>query len=447
VADKRQQQVKQATKQAVRRELGDQGAPPQDSASTATAARAKRTRAPKRAAVSDHCAPDALPGDGPAHEAYAIRALVLQGGGALGAYQAGVYQGLAEGGIHPNWIAGISIGALNAAVIAGNPPETRVTQLRAFWEYICAQPWLPGLPLELLTETAPTWPEPMRIWFDSLNAARAMIEGQRGFFTPRAIADFWGRGEDPGRASYYDTAPLKATLERFADFDRINHPKEMRVSVGAVNVRTGNFAYFDNTRERLRAEHFMASGALPPGFPAVEIDGEYYWDGGLVSNTPLQEVLTAQPRRDALIFQVDLWSARGKLPHNLLDVAERQKDIQYSSRTRAITDVMREQQNYRRMLSELMALVPVSKRNDPWYQRAADHACDARRNVIQLIYRDKSFEGSAKDYQFGALTMHEHWASGLEDIRDTLKHPKWLAMPGPERPFVTHDVHRGNGDD
>ncbi|CAG2140050.1 Patatin phospholipase [compost metagenome] len=447
MADKRQQQVKQATKQAVRRELGDQGAPPQDSASTATAARAKRTRAPKRAAVSDHCAPDALPGDGPAHEAYAIRALVLQGGGALGAYQAGVYQGLAEGGIHPNWIAGISIGALNAAVIAGNPPETRVTQLRAFWEYICAQPWLPGLPLELLTETAPTWPEPMRIWFDSLNAARAMIEGQRGFFTPRAIADFWGRGEDPGRASYYDTAPLKATLERFADFDRINHPKEMRVSVGAVNVRTGNFAYFDNTRERLRAEHFMASGALPPGFPAVEIDGEYYWDGGLVSNTPLQEVLTAQPRRDALIFQVDLWSARGKLPHNLLDVAERQKDIQYSSRTRAITDVMREQQNYRRMLSELMALVPVSKRNDPWYQRAADHACDARRNVIQLIYRDKSFEGSAKDYQFGALTMHEHWASGLEDIRDTLKHPKWLAMPGPERPFVTHDVHRGNGDD
>lgn len=447
VAGKRQQQVKQATKQAIGRELGEQGAPPQDSASTATPARAKRTRAPKRAAVSDHCAPDALPGDGPAHEAYAIRALVLQGGGALGAYQAGVYQGLAEGGIHPNWIAGISIGALNAAVIAGNPPETRVTQLRAFWEYICAQPWLPGLPLELLTETAPTWPEPMRIWFDSLNAARAMIEGQRGFFSPRAITDLWGRGEDPGRASYYDTGPLKATLERFADFDRINHPKEMRVSVGAVNVRTGNFAYFDNTRQRLRAEHFMASGALPPGFPAVEIDGEYYWDGGLVSNTPLQEVLTAQPRRDALIFQVDLWSARGKLPHNLLDVAERQKDIQYSSRTRAITDVMREQQNYRRMLSELMALVPASKRDDPWYKRAADHACDARRNVIQLIYRDKSFEGSAKDYQFGLLTMHEHWASGLDDIRDTLKHPKWLAMPGPERPFVTHDVHRGNGSD
>ncbi len=430
----------------IEREIGEQGAPPQDSSSPATPERAKRGNRARRSTLSEHCAPAVEPGEGPAHEAYAVRALVLQGGGALGSYQAGVYQGLAEGGIHPNWIAGISIGALNAAVIAGNPPETRVEQLRAFWEYICAQPWLPGLPLEVLSEAAPLWPEPMRVWFDSINAARAVVEGQRGFFTPRAITDLWARFEDPARASYYDTAPLKATLERFVDFDRINHPKEMRVSVGAVNVHTGNFAYFDNTRVTLRAEHFMASGALPPGFPAVEIDGEYYWDGGLVSNTPLQEVLTAQPRRDALIFQVDLWSARGRLPHNLMDVAERQKDIQYSSRTRAITDYMREQQNYRRMLSELMALVPESKRKDPSYQRAADHACDARRNVIQLIYRDKSFEGSAKDYQFGVLTMHEHWASGLEDIRETLKHPKWLAMPGPEHPFVTHDVHRGDGE-
>ncbi len=383
---------------------------------------------------------------GSAHEQYAVRALVLQGGGALGAYQAGVYQGLAEGGIHPNWVAGISIGALNAAVIAGNPPERRVEQLRAFWEHICQQPWLPSLPLSVLAESAPAWPEPMRIWFDSMHAARALFEGQRGFFHPRTPAELAARFGDPAHASYYDTAPLKSTLERFADFDRINRPEEMRVSVGAVNVRNGNFAYFDNTRDTLRPEHFMASGALPPGFPAVEIDGEYYWDGGLVSNTPLYEVLRAQPRRDALIFQVDLWSARGKLPHDLLDVAERQKDIQYSSRTRAITEYMREVQNYRRMLSEVMALVPPAKRDDAWYRRAAEHACDARRNVIQLIYRDKSFEGSAKDYQFGVLTMHEHWTSGLDDIRETLKHPHWLAMPSAEHPFVTHDVHRGNGD-
>jgi len=458
VAEKRKSEVA-----AVEQAVGEQGPAPQDSVSPAMLAPAQKMPASKRGAAAktvrarrgsraspdelppEHCAPEAKPTDGPAHESYAVRALVLQGGGALGAYQAGVYQGLAEGGIHPNWIAGISIGALNAAIIAGNPPETRVAQLRAFWEYICQQPWLPGLPVDLLTEAAPNWPEPVRIWFDSIHAARALIEGQRGFFSPRSVTDIWGRCADAGNASYYDTSPLKATLEQFADFDRLNHPREMRVSVGAVNVRTGNFAYFDNTRTRLRPEHFMASGALPPGFPAIEIDGEFYWDGGLVSNTPLQEVLTAQPRRDALIFQVDLWSARGKLPHSLLDVAERQKDIQYSSRTRAITDVMREQQNYRRMLSELMKLVPPARRDDPAYRKAADHACDARRNVIQLIYRDKSFEGSAKDYQFGALTMHEHWASGLDDIRDTLKHPHWLAMPGPDHPFVTHDVHRGNG--
>ncbi|MFJ4292760.1 patatin-like phospholipase family protein [Cupriavidus sp. NPDC089707] len=389
---------------------------------------------------------DAKAPDRPAHEAYAVRALVLQGGGALGAYQAGVYQGLAEGGIYPNWVAGISIGALNAAVIAGNPPERRIEQLRAFWEHICAQPWLPSLSPTWLTDGAESWPEPLRVWFDGLHAARAMVEGQRGFFQPRSWPALMMRYADPGRASFYDTSPLKATLERFADFDLINHrPDLMRVSVGAVNVRTGNFAYFDNTRDKLCPEHFMASGALPPGFPAVEIDGEYYWDGGLVSNTPLAEVLTAQPRRDALIFQVDLWSARGKLPHDLVDVAEREKEIRYSSRTRAITDYMREQQNMRRMLNEVMALVPQSRRNSEWYRRAAEQACDARRNVIQLIYRDKSFENMAKDYQFGLLTMNEHWTSGLDDIRQTLRHPQWLAMPSREHPFVTHDVHRGNG--
>jgi NTE family protein len=352
---------------------------------------------------------------------------------------------LLEAGVDINWVAGISIGALNAAVIAGNPPESRVAQLRAFWDTICQQPWLPSLPHTLLADSAASWPEPVRIWYDAVHAGRAMFEGQRGFFTPRNWAMLFGRQADPAHISFYDTGPLKATLEQFADFDRINHPKGMRVSVGAVNVHTGNFAYFDNTRDTLRPEHFMASGALPPGFPAIEIDGEYYWDGGIVSNTPLAEVLTAQPRRDALIFQVDLWSARGHLPHDLSDVATRMKDIQYSSRTRNITDVMREQQNYRRLLNDLMTLVPAAKRNDPIYKQAEAHACTARRNVIQLIYRDKSFENSAKDYQFGALTMDEHWTTGLDDIRDTLRHPRWLAMPDAEHPFVTHDVHRGNG--
>ena len=369
---------------------------------------------------------------------YAVRALVLQGGGALGSYQAGVYEGLAEAGIEPNWVAGISIGALNAAIIAGNAPEHRVARLRDFWAHICRQPWLPSLiPYETIADSAQHWPDPLRIWFDGIEAARALVEGQRGFFSPR----LW-RVPGAGSASYYDTSPLKATLERFADFDRINRHADMRVSVGAVNVRTGNFVYFDNTTTTLRAEHFMASGALPPGFPAVEIDGEYYWDGGLVSNTPLSAILRAKPRRNALIFQVDLWSAQGALPEDLMAVATRQKDVQYSSRTRLITDSMSEQQNFRRLLSDVLALVPPARRQTEAYLRAAESACDARRNVIQLIYRDKSFEGSAKDFQFGPLTMREHWSSGLDDIRGTLSRPDWLAMPTHDAPFVTHDIHR-----
>jgi NTE family protein len=216
----------------------------------------------------------------------------------------------------------------------------------------------------------------------------------------------------------------------------------MRVSVGAVNVRTGNFAYFDNTERRLRPEHFMASGALPPGFPAVEIDGEFYWDGGLVSNTPLYWILIAQPHSDALIFQVDLWSAAGNLPKDLLQVAVRQKDLQYSSRTRLITTYMSQQQKLHRMLHELLELVPESQRQSAPYQRAARFASGARRNVIHLIYRDKPYESYAKDYQFGRLTMNEHWSSGLSDMAATLDHPHWLDKPSVDEPFVTHDLQR-----
>ena len=374
---------------------------------------------------------------------YAVKALVLQGGGALGAYQAGVYEGLAEAGIEPNWVAGISIGALNAAIIAGNAPGQRVARLREFWAHICRQPWLPSLfPYEVMADSAQHWPDPLRIWFDGIEAARALVEGQRGFFSPRVWPTGFAQPSAINSASYYDTTPLKTTLERFADFDRINRHEEMRVSVGAVNVRNGNFVYFDNTQMRLRAEHFMASGALPPGFPAVEIDGEHYWDGGLVSNTPLSVILKSQPRRNALIFQVDLWSAQGALPHTLADVATRQKDIQYSSRTRFITDYMSEQQNFRRLLADVLALVPPERRETDAYRQAAESACDARHNVIQLIYRDKSFEGSAKDFQFGPLTMAEHWKSGREDIRGTLLHPEWLAMPTHDNPFVSHDIYR-----
>ncbi|MDN0075435.1 patatin-like phospholipase family protein [Crenobacter sp. SG2303] len=377
----------------------------------------------------------------PADHRYQVVALVLQGGGALGSYQAGVYQGLAEADLHPNWVAGISIGALNAAIIAGNPPERRVERLQEFWQTICQPPFLPPSPLGQMSFLR-DWPEPLIGLYNGWEAWRALTEGQNGFFVPRTPFNTDGPA-GPGNASYYDTAPLKSTLVALVDFDRLNDTREMRVSVGAVNVKTGNFVYFDNTKEPLCAEHFMASGALPPGFPAVEIDGEYYWDGGVVSNTPLQQVLTTTPRKNSLVFQVDLWSSHGSLPTDLSKVALRQKDIQYSSRTRMITTYMANMQKHRRLLRELMQLVPEDVRKDnPWYRRAAEEACDRLFNVIHLIYKEKNCEGSYKDYQFGALTMREHWASGLADIEHSLAHPEWLDMPPPETPFITHDVHR-----
>ncbi|MBM3114384.1 DUF3734 domain-containing protein [Jeongeupia naejangsanensis] len=370
---------------------------------------------------------------------YEIVALVLQGGGALGAYQAGVYQGLAEAELHPNWVAGISIGALNAAIIAGNPPEKRVERLQQFWQTICRPPFLPPSPLAAMDRTD-GWPSTFVRWSNEWEAWRALLEGQNGFFLPRFLPPSSGT---PASVSYYDTAPLKQTLEALVDFDRLNDAGEMRVTVGAVNVKSGNFVSFDNTTERLRAEHFMASGALPPGFPAVEIDGEYYWDGGVVSNTPLYQVLTAEPRKNSLIFQVDLWSARGDLPNNMGTVALRQKDIQYSSRTRMITTQMARNQQYRRLLRELLELVPDDVRRDnPWCREAAKMACDRRFNIIHLIYNDKDCEGHFKDFQFGAPTMREHWRSGLSDIEHSLAFPDWLDMPTADAPVRTHDVHR-----
>lgn len=376
---------------------------------------------------------------------YPVVALVLQGGGALGSYQAGVYQGLDEAGIAPNWISGVSIGAVNAAIIAGNPPGERVDKLRLFWETVC-QPAFPRPVGEMVQYWVAQMGGEVRKAFNAVLAWRAVLEGQQGFFAPR-LPPVWLSPElPPAQASYYDTNQLRATLEQLVDFDRIN-AGETRVSVGAVNVRTGNFEFFDNTvgpwKGRLRVEHIMASGALPPGFPAVEIEGEFYWDGGLVSNTPLFEVLTDHSRHDTLAFQVDLWSARGKVPTNIWDVYERQKDILYSSRTRAITDLMQREQHLRHLLQELLKRVPEEDHvHDRWCREAQDWACGRQVNVIHLIYSGKEWDGLIKDYEFGPLTMHDHWDSGLADIRQSLAHADWLERPPADQRFVTHDVHR-----
>ncbi len=269
--------------------------------------------------------------------------LLLQGGGALGAYQAGVYEALAEAGLEPDWVAGISIGAINSAIIAGNPPAERVAKLRAFWEAVTAHP------LGSWGEAFSAWPagnDMMRAMMARLNAGFAMTGGAPDFFTPRVPPPWLAPSGSVEASSYYDTTPLHATLERLVDFERINRD-EMRMTIAAVNVRSGNFVLFDTRTHDIRPQHVMASGALPPGFPPVEIEGEHYWDGGLVSNTPLQWVLESEPQHDTLAFQVDLWNARGDLPRTIMEVATRQKDIQYSSRTRANTDRFRQLQRMR----------------------------------------------------------------------------------------------------
>ena len=369
---------------------------------------------------------------------YDVVALVLQGGGALGAYQAGVYEGLHEAGIRPNWLAGISIGALNAAIIAGSPEEERVNRLREFWETICAYSieWPAG---EGLADALP-FAFDINSVRNAMAATRALVQGQPGFFKPRFPSPLWSPFTGDAATSFYDTAPLHRTLERLVDFDRLNSG-DVRVSIGAVNVRTGNLTYFDTAERRLGPKHFMASGALPPGFPAVEIEGEHYWDGGVVSNTPLSRVLSGEPR-DTLTFQVDLWSAMGRVPYDLMEVSSRQKDIQYSSRTRSVTDQVKRMQKMRQALQRTMAELPESAKAKPEIRAIADMALHRSYNIVHLIYQSKVYEGQSKDYEFGLSAMRAHWQSGLEDIRRTLADPSRLDPPAPELGIVTHDVHR-----
>ena len=374
--------------------------------------------------------------------AYDEIGLVLQGGGALGSYQAGVYEGLAEVGVEPTRIAGISIGALNTAIIAGNAPVDRLEALRGFWNTICQKSDV----LSQIGARVSAWPgfeDARRKWWSAWAATRTLLEGQKGFFSPRMDMPLGGISRKrPDQVSYYDTSALRETLLKYANFDRVNDGS-IRVSVGAVNVRTGNLVYFDNSTTRLAPEHFIASGALPPGFPAVEIDGEFYWDGGLVSNTPLTEIVRECQHKDTLVFQVDLWSSRGKLPGNFLDISERTKDIQYSSRTRAITAFMSQNQKYAQMIKALLEHIPDKVRlAHPVLREAQETADGSAVNVVHLIYNNKSFEGHYKDYEFSESAMREHWASGLEDIRRSFGHPEWFDIPSRETGFVTRDVHR-----
>lgn len=365
-------------------------------------------------------------------------ALLLQGGGALGAYQAGVYEALAEADIQPDWVAGISIGAINAAIIAGNAPESRVDRLREFWTQVTSTgpwDWSGSALLDVARNDA------TRNLLNQMSAGLAVACGANGFFSARPMLPWLQAGGATDGTSFYDTCALKGTLERLVDFDRLNAGMT-RFSAGAVNVRTGNFVYFDNSTHVIQPEHIMASGALPPGFPAVEIDGEHYWDGGLVSNTPLQWVIERDAPQDMLAFQVDLWNARGQLPRNMAEVATRHKEIQYSSRTRANTDQFKHVQRLRHALAGLLNRLPEDLSQDEDVKLLGTAASHNVYNIVQLIYRPRSHESHSKDYEFSRRSMQDHWRAGYHDALRTLRHPEVLARPTSPDGVFTFDLEQ-----
>ncbi len=362
-------------------------------------------------------------------------ALVLQGGGALGAFQAGVYEALHEAGVGLDWIAGVSIGAINGALIAGNPPERRMDALRDFWNTVTTERlWPFGMELDGGDLT--------RQWRHEASAALTMAFGQPGFFTPNLPSPWFTEPGSRTSTAFYNSQPLRQTLRRLVDFDRLNDGA-IRFSVGAVNVGNGNFVYFDSARMRITEDHVMASGALPPALPMMRIAGEYFWDGGLVSNTPLQHLLDNLDSRNTLAFQVDLFSARGAIPRTMPAVMSRQKDIQYSSRTRWVTDAYRRQRALELELKRALALVPDERLDDD--QKALRQKLEHMPEVVilQMIYQQQAHEGQAKDYEFSTTAMREHWRSGAEDTRATLSHGQWLVMPPPGSGIQVHDIHRG----
>jgi NTE family protein len=341
--------------------------------------------------------------------------LALQGGGALGAYQAGVYEGLAEAGMLPTWVVGISIGGINAAIIAGNPPERRIERLRTFWDRVSSY-----APL-----TMPAWLDTMRPALNSLSASAVMSFGIPAFFVPRVPPPAFAADSSPGALSIYDTSPLNRTLEELVDFDLINNRK-VRLSLGAVNVKEGQSVYFDNTHTRITADHVRASGALPPGFPPVTIDGELYWDGGIVTNSPLAYVTDEKPRTRVLIIEVDVFNAKGELPRNLDQAMERAKDIQYASKMRLNMERFRELGEMRSALGRLLCKLPAGLQDDPDAQKLAP-LCDEREfTIARIINRRTTKSGNNKDYEFSRATVNEAWAAGLEDVRRSKAKIEWM---------------------
>lgn len=358
-------------------------------------------------------------------------ALVLQGGGALGAYQVGVYEAMHEAGLEPDWVSGVSIGAVNAAIIAGNKPENRLDRLTDFWSRITDRTvWLHTPDGDIFRQ--------MR---NAASAFHTMVMGQPGFFAPHKLNPWLSPAGAKSATSYYDSSPLRETLLELVDFDLLNNG-DCRFSVGAVNVTSGNFIFFDNAKHRIGPEHIMASGALPPAFAPVQIGTDYFWDGGIVSNTPLQHLLAQDDDINSLVFQVDLFSASGALPRTMPDVMGREKDISYSSRTRQVTDMFQRLQRWKTRAYRALLRIPEADLTDEERAMRDKLARLPAHTILQLIYQQKSYEGNAKDYEFSRTSMREHWQSGHDDTKRTMMHKHWLEMPPENTAIVTHDIHR-----
>ena len=342
-------------------------------------------------------------------------ALVLQGGGALGSYQAGVIEGLEANDIEIDWVAGISIGAINAALIAGNPPETRLAALHAFWDKLGSS--LPSFPLFGSTQE--------REFVHEWSAGFVALTGVPGFFTPRLVQPQFATPGTPGAVSYYDTSPLEATLDELVDWNLVNDGP-VRLSVGAVDIESGNFRFFDTARDRIDARHIMASGALPPGFAPVEIEGKYWWDGGLVSNTPLTHLLEHQDG-EMLVFQIDLFPSSAALPKTIMDVIAREKEIRFSSRTRQVSQMAMHERGEREAIRDLLDLLPPELRHSREARTLARFAADKPLNLVQLIYRANAWEGGSRDYEFSARTMREHWAAGHDAVTHAMANAEIVA--------------------
>jgi len=350
--------------------------------------------------------------------------LVLQGGGALGAYQLGVYEALHHAGIEPDWVIGTSIGAINASLIAGNRPEHRLQRLHAFWDQMVSA-----------QAGALAWPGSANLLANMMTVLR----GIPNFFTPNLHA--W-RGSQATlgveQAAYYSTAPLRETLLSLVDFEYLCQCRT-RMTVGAVNAISGEMRYFDTSKERLGAEHVMASGALPPAFGAVRIEGQPYWDGGIYSNTPIEAVLDDKPRRDSLIFAVNVWHQTGPEPESIWDVMGRQKDIQYASR--ADSHIARQKQIHRlrHVIRELHKQIPGAKHGDPHVKELASWGCGTTMHVAHLVAPRLDGEDHTKDIDFSAAGVRARQQAGYADTLRMIERGPWTqAAADPIEGVIEH---------